>query len=135
ALSTRKDAPAAAACALSLGQPSRGATSLRSVNPKLAMARAAKPIFSPSCGLTRMIAGAGGATVGADLGKAAFVGACLLRSTRAFTMEAHSFCVSENLAPPTPPNPFFDPQRVFAGHYPRGTDARRFGEPLPTRRA
>src|SRR5262249_60020327 len=90
------------------------------------MARAAKPIFSPSCGLTRMIAGAGVATVGADLGKAAFVGACLLLSTLAFTMEAHSFCVSENLAPPTPPNPFFDPQRVFAGDYPREINHRRF---------
>src|SRR5215471_18422903 len=99
------------------------------------MARAAKPIFSPSCGLTRMIAGAGVATIGADWGKAALAGACLLLSTLAFTMEAHSFSVSKNLAPPTPPNPFFDPQRIFAAHYPRGTDARRFGEPLPTRRA
>src|SRR5262245_8315476 len=50
-------APAAAARALSFGQPSRGATSRKSVRPKLTMARAAKPIFSPSCGLTRMTDG------------------------------------------------------------------------------
>src|SRR4029453_16584729 len=50
-------APAAAERALSFGQPSRGATRRKSVSPKLAMARAATPIFSPSCGLTRMTAG------------------------------------------------------------------------------
>src|SRR5215831_14192296 len=51
-------APAAAARAFSLGQPSRGATRRRSARPKLAMARAAKPIFWPSCGATRITAGA-----------------------------------------------------------------------------
>src|SRR5262245_42511633 len=51
-------APAAAARALSLGQPSRGATRRSSVRPKLAMALAAKPIFSPSCGAIRITAGA-----------------------------------------------------------------------------
>src|SRR5260370_40798121 len=45
------------ATALSLGQPSRGRTSLSSVRPQLYMARAAAPMFSPSCGSTRMIAG------------------------------------------------------------------------------
>ena len=40
-----------------LGQPSRGFTSRRSARPQLSMARAAVPIFSPSCGSTRMIAG------------------------------------------------------------------------------
>src|SRR5262245_7410898 len=52
-------APAAMASAFSFGQPSRGFTSLRSVSPKLPMARAAAPIFSPSCGLARMMAGEG----------------------------------------------------------------------------
>src|SRR5258708_24568731 len=50
-------APLDMATALSLGQPSRGRTSLSSARPQLYMARAAAPIFSPSCGSTRMIAG------------------------------------------------------------------------------
>src|SRR6476660_7323098 len=63
-------APAAAARALSLGQPSRGAMRRSLVRPKLAMARAAKPIFSPSCGSTRITAGAkpGCLGVASDLG-------------------------------------------------------------------
>ena len=40
--------------AFSLGQPSRGATRRRSVRPKLSMARAAAPIFSPIWGWTRI---------------------------------------------------------------------------------
>src|SRR6188508_3409962 len=55
------------------------------------MARAAKPIFSPSCGLTRTIAGAGGAPADAELGSAASAGARFLRSTLAFTMEARCY--------------------------------------------
>ena len=47
----------AAARAFSLGQPSRGLTRRSSDRPKLAMARATMPMFSPSCGSTRMIAG------------------------------------------------------------------------------
>ena len=50
-------APLAAACAFLLGQPSRGFTKRKSVRPQLYMARAAVPIFSQSCGSTRMIAG------------------------------------------------------------------------------
>src|SRR6185437_5288728 len=57
ALSSTTLAPLAMATARSLGQPSRGLTSLSSVSPQLNMARAAAPIFSPSCGSTRMIAG------------------------------------------------------------------------------
>src|SRR5205085_3707148 len=48
------------------GHPSRGVTRRRSVSPKLSMARAALPIFSPSCGRTRTMAG-GGAVVMAGL--------------------------------------------------------------------
>ena len=40
-----------------LGQPSRGATSRISVSPKLSIARAALPMFSPSCGRTSTITG------------------------------------------------------------------------------
>ncbi len=61
ALSMTCTAPEEAARAFSLGHPSRGATSRRSVTPKFAMARAAVPIFSPSCGSTSTIAG--GATM------------------------------------------------------------------------
>src|SRR5512144_1359217 len=63
-------APAAAARAFSLGQPSRGATRRSSVRPKLAMARAAKPIFSPSGGAIRITAGAklDGSVFARDLG-------------------------------------------------------------------
>jgi hypothetical protein len=48
--------------AFSFGQPSRGSTSRISCNPKLAMARAAVPMFSPSCGLTSTAMGAGPST-------------------------------------------------------------------------
>src|SRR5262245_13594116 len=51
-------APTAARSAARLGQPSRGATRRRSVRPQFSMARAAAPIFSPICGVTRTIAGA-----------------------------------------------------------------------------
>src|SRR5262245_52160175 len=51
-------APAAAARALSLGQPSRGRTGRSALGPKLAMALAESPIFSPSCGAIRITAGA-----------------------------------------------------------------------------
>src|SRR5262249_20409034 len=126
---------------LSLGQPSRGATSLRSASPKFAIARAAKPIFSPSCGLTRTIAGAGGATADAELGSAASAGARFLGSTLAFTMEGTGFSPSKNLALPTPLNAPFKPQRIFADHYPRRNGSTVFdtwcwfGEPLRRRRA
>src|SRR5262249_55040131 len=99
-----------------------------------AMALAAKPIFSPSCGLTRTIAGAGGATADAELGSAASAGARFLRSTLAFTMEGTRFSPSKNLALPTPPNASFELQRVFAGDYPQEIDARSFDESLSGRR-
>ena len=47
----------AAARARSFGQPCTGFTSRSRVRPKLAIARAAVPTFSPSCGSTRMITG------------------------------------------------------------------------------
>ena len=50
-------APAAAGPASGLGQPSRGATRRISVSPKLSIARAALPMFSPSCGRTRTMMG------------------------------------------------------------------------------
>src|SRR5690606_38343974 len=50
-------APLAEGPASGLGQPSRGATSRISVSPKLSIARAALPIFSPSCGRTRTMMG------------------------------------------------------------------------------
>src|SRR5205807_6517047 len=42
---------------LRFGQPSRGLTIRRRVRAKLPIARAAMPIFSPSCGSTRMTTG------------------------------------------------------------------------------
>src|SRR5260370_30551903 len=39
------------------GQPSRGLTMRNRVNPKLPIARAAMPMFSPSCGSTRITMG------------------------------------------------------------------------------
>ena len=42
-----------------LGQPSRGLTRRSRDSPKFAMARAAAPMFSPSCGSTRITTGAG----------------------------------------------------------------------------
>src|SRR6187455_3089999 len=50
-------APLAAGPASGLGQPSRGSTRRSSVRPKLSIARAALPIFSPSCGRTRTMIG------------------------------------------------------------------------------
>src|SRR5690606_4157151 len=47
-----------------LGQPSRGATRRISERPKFAMARAHMPIFSASCGSTRMTMGAAAWTAG-----------------------------------------------------------------------
>src|SRR5665213_398912 len=45
--------------AFSLGQPCTGLTSRKRDRPKLAMARAAAPMFSPICGSTRTTTGAG----------------------------------------------------------------------------
>src|SRR5262249_34120495 len=39
------------------GQPSRGLTRRRRASPKFAIARAAAPMFSPSCGSTRITVG------------------------------------------------------------------------------
>src|SRR5215467_1736635 len=54
-----RSAPAAITRAFSFGQPCSGLTSRSRDSPKLAMARAAAPIFSPSCGSTRTMMGAG----------------------------------------------------------------------------
>src|SRR5215472_8883439 len=54
-----RSAPAAITRALSFGQPCSGLTSRRRDSPKLAIARAAAPMFSPSCGSTRTMVGAG----------------------------------------------------------------------------
>ena len=54
--------PEAVRCAFSLGQPSRGATRRKVDRPQFSMARAAMPIFSPSCGRTRMTTGVAAAT-------------------------------------------------------------------------
>jgi hypothetical protein len=58
ARSRTMSAPLAAGPASGLGQPSRGATRRSSVSPKLSIARAALPIFCPSCGRTRTMTGA-----------------------------------------------------------------------------
>src|SRR4051812_38656166 len=50
-------APEAARWALTFGQPSRGLTMRSRVSPKLPIARAAMPMFSPSCGSTRITTG------------------------------------------------------------------------------
>src|SRR6188508_2267193 len=50
-------APLAIASAFGFGQPSRGATRRSRSRPKFHMARAAAPMFSPICGLTRTKAG------------------------------------------------------------------------------
>ena len=50
-------APEAAASAFGFGQPSRGLTIRSSDNPPFSMARAVNPIFSPSCGSTRITDG------------------------------------------------------------------------------
>ena len=47
-----------------VGQPSRGATRRSSDRPKLAIARAHMPMFSASCGSTRITTGAGAWTAG-----------------------------------------------------------------------
>ena len=59
AFSTTSWAPAAALIASGFGQPSRGATMRSSDRPQFNMARADIPMFAPSCGRTRMIAGPG----------------------------------------------------------------------------
>src|SRR3546814_16917211 len=57
ACASTMSAPDAAGPASGLGQPSRGSTNRISVSPKLSMARAALPIFSPNCGRTRTMTG------------------------------------------------------------------------------
>ena len=57
--SSTRSAPEAITRAFSFGQPCRGLTRRSRDSPKFAMARAAAPIFSPSCGSTRMTIGAG----------------------------------------------------------------------------
>src|SRR6187399_783161 len=57
ALSRIWSAPAEARCAATFGQPSRGFTILKRESAKLPIARAAMPIFSPSCGSTRITTG------------------------------------------------------------------------------
>src|SRR5258708_7353112 len=52
-----RSAPEAATQARGLGQPSRGLISRSRDSPKLAIARAAAPMLSPSCGSTRMTIG------------------------------------------------------------------------------
>src|SRR3954469_25380514 len=66
-------APLAAGPASGFGHPSRGATSRISVNPKLSIARAALPIFCPSCGRTSTMTGgvAPSADRAGDLGEVA----------------------------------------------------------------
>jgi hypothetical protein len=64
-------APEAVFTALTFGQPHCGRTKRRSVSPKFIIARAAAPMFSPSCGRTRMIAGPGPA-LAAVIQRAAF---------------------------------------------------------------
>src|SRR5437868_3899581 len=57
ARSSTTSAPLAAGPASGFGQPSRGLTSRMSVRPKLSIARAALPMFCPSCGRTSTMAG------------------------------------------------------------------------------
>ena len=57
--SRMRSAPEAERRAWMLGQPSRGLTSRSRARPKFAMARAAAPMFSPSCGSTRITIGPG----------------------------------------------------------------------------
>src|SRR5262245_37465736 len=52
-----RSAPEAATQARGLGQPSRGLMSRSRDSPKLAIARAAAPTLSPSCGSTRTTIG------------------------------------------------------------------------------
>src|SRR5581483_2625920 len=52
-------APAAMTRAFSLGQPCTGLIRRSFESPKFAMARAVAPMFSPSCGSTRITTGAG----------------------------------------------------------------------------
>src|SRR4051812_50222819 len=66
ACSSTMSAPLAEGPASGLGQPSRGATSRISVSPKLSIARAALPIFWPSCGRTRTMTGGRALAVIAD---------------------------------------------------------------------
>ena len=55
-------APDEEVSAFSFGQPSRGSMRRNSWMPKFAMARAAVPMFSPSCGFTSTAMGAGPST-------------------------------------------------------------------------
>src|SRR5262249_15631900 len=64
---SRSPAPVAIIRALSLGQPCRGLTRRSCDRPKLAMARAAAPIFSPSWGSTSTTIGPACATRVFDL--------------------------------------------------------------------
>src|SRR4051794_5537022 len=57
ARSSTMSAPLAEGPASGLGHPSRGVTRRMSVNPKLSIARAALPMFWPSCGRTRTMTG------------------------------------------------------------------------------
>src|SRR5689334_4619824 len=57
ARSRTTSAPLADGPASGFGHPSRGETRRRSVNPKLSIARAALPIFCPSCGRTSTMTG------------------------------------------------------------------------------
>ena len=59
ASSRMRSAPAAITTARSFGQPCFGLTSRNRASPKLAMARAAAPILSPSCVSTSTTTGAG----------------------------------------------------------------------------
>src|SRR5271168_3041645 len=55
-------APEAARLAWTLGQPSRGLTMRSRDSAKLPIARAAMPMFSPSCGSTRITTGPASST-------------------------------------------------------------------------
>src|SRR3569833_3673246 len=59
AASSTRSAPAAVTRARSFGQPCTGLTIRNCDSPKLAMARAAAPMFSPICGSTRITTGPG----------------------------------------------------------------------------
>ena len=60
AFSTTASAPDAAATAFGFGQPSRGRTSRNSPSPQFIMRAPPVPMFSPSCGSTRMTDRGGG---------------------------------------------------------------------------
>ena len=64
AASSTASAPAAARCARRFGHASRGRTRRSRERPKFAIARAAVPMFSASCGSTRTMIGPGSAAHG-----------------------------------------------------------------------